>query len=225
MDAEIQAGITATLNELNLGAGQKGFADLRAGICELGFDVDALRAVTRHLKATKTDWEHITVQNVIDAYSAKVTVSDRTNSNCDHCHGCGWLKPVLIEGKYHGYTKTFIVNYFNPGKYFKFVKANQTFRAFAGLLPCSCDNGTAHNHRFSDPWLSDSQRAKVTGFCVKGQGADADDIEDYYQGELIRCLNLAAEGKEYTSRKLKEYPQSIEELQQLLMKTLGEVGA
>ena len=225
MNSEIDNAITASLNELNLGAGQKQFADLRAGICENGFDVDALRSVTRHLKATKTDWEQITVQNVIDAYEAKVVVSERSNSHCDYCHASGWLKPVLIEGKYNDYMKTYIVNYYNPDKYFKFVKANPSFRAFAGLLPCSCDNGKAHNTKFGQQWVTEDQLNRATAYSVKFAGDSGIDPEDYYQGELIRCLNLAAQGLEHKSRKLKEYPQDIKVLQELLIKTLGEVTA
>ncbi len=226
MNSEIDNAVTSALNTLNLGAGQKQFAELRAGISENGFDVNVLRGVVRHIKANTGQWDKINVQTVLDAYETKIGAAQRVNLSCQYCHGSGWLKPVLIEGKHNGFTKVYLVNYYNPEKYFKFVKANQSFKAFAGLLPCSCECGseTKNLSIHGKELMTPEQRSRSTAFCVHVAGEAGIAAEDYYQGELIRCLNLAAEGKEYKSRRLSDYPQDIKVLQQQLSETLGEVA-
>ena len=213
------------LNDLGLGSFPKAVAELKTGIMsDDGINTDILTKSVQAVKAVSTDYKRATIPQLVELYNKKVMAFSVSNMTCVHCHNSGWLKPILIEGKYREYIKTYQVNYHNPDKAFKFVKANPSFRAFAGLLPCVCDIGTTHNVKFDKEWMTQEQRNRATAYCAKYQGEDADCIEDYYQGELIRCLNLAAEGKEHTSRKLSEYPQSIEALQQLLMKTLGEIA-
>jgi len=212
------------LNDLKLGSMPKAVAELKAGISsDEGINVDLLSKSVQSIKATLTAYSKQSIAQLVELYNKKLMAFRVSNMSCQHCHSSGWLKPVLIEGKYQDYMKTYQVNYYNTEKYFKFVQDNPSFRAFAGLLPCACDIGATHNHKFDQEWMTQEQRNRATGFCVKYQGEDANDPEDYYQGELIRCLNMAAQGLPYESRKLKEYPQDIKDLQKLLIKTLGEV--
>jgi hypothetical protein len=212
------------MNALDMQTGHKGQAEIKAAICMNGFNVAAFRSVVRSLSAGKDKWTTIKASDLIQAYENKVEATQSVSIGCQYCHSSGWLKPVLIEGKYLGYTKVYQVNFYKPEKSFKFVAANPSFLAFAGLLPCVCENGTPHNTKFDQEWMTMEQRQRATGYSVHIGGEAGPAGEDYYQGELIRCLNLAASGQEYKSRQLKDWPQDIEEIKKQLVKALSEVA-
>ncbi len=214
------------LNDLKLGSMPRAVSELKDGIMsDEGIYIDVLSKSVQSILATQTQYTRTSIAELVSVYNKKVMAVRRSQMTCSACHDSGWIKPVLIEGKYQDYMKTYQVNFYNPEKYFKFVKENPSFRAFVGLLPCACEIGATHNHKFDQEWMTQEQRDKATGYAVKYQGEDANDPEDYYQGELIRCLNLAAQGLPYQSRKLKDYPQDIKVLQQQLATTLTEATA
>jgi len=216
--------ITQGMNTLEMKTGFKGQAEIKAACCLYGFNVAAFKSVVRSLNASRDKWKGVTAADLIQAYENKIEATQSVSVGCQHCHTSGWLKPVLIEGKYRGYTKVYIVNYYQPQKYFAFVKANPSFRAFAGLLPCVCENGNNHNTKFDQEWMSIEGRQKCTGFSVHIGGEAGQAGEDYYQGELIRCLNLAAEGKEHKSKQLKDWPQDVEDVKKMLVAHLSEMA-
>lgn len=212
------------MNTLEMKTGHKGMGEIKAACCLYGFNPAAFKSVIRALNASRDKWHDVTASQLIDAYENKVEATQSVSVGCQYCHSSGWLKPVLIEGKYRGYTKVYQVNYLHSKKAFAFVQANPSFLAFAGLLPCVCENGTPHNTKFDQEWMTIEQRQRATGYSVHMGGEAGPSGEDYCQGELIRCLNLAAAGKKYTPKKLKDWPQDIEVIKKMLIKSLGEIA-
>jgi hypothetical protein len=213
--------ITRAMNDLNMGRGQAHKAQLKQILQADGeYNAAALDAVVVQIKANKRDWDTITIDMLAGAYQKKVARS--VVHSCALCRGGGWLKAVLIEGRWNGRDQTYVWNYWNSEKYFKFVQFNPQFVPREAIMPCRCENGERHNHKNGHQWLQDEQRDKYSGYAIHYQGEEdvASATEDYYRAELIIKINEVRKGNQYDARKIASYP-DIAALQQRLMTTLA----
>ena len=101
------------LKELNLSSFPKAVLELKAGImADDGINTDILTKSVVSIKAASTVYKRPTMSQLIELYNKKLIAFRVSNMSCPDCHDSGWLKPILIEGKYQDYIKTYQVNYY-----------------------------------------------------------------------------------------------------------------
>lgn len=215
----IEDDITNCMNDLKLGMTGTNRTTLRIALLANGtYNPATLSDVTSHLKANRGKWDTITVSTVVDAYNRKVNA---VSVDCEYCRGGGWLKVILLEGVHRGYEKTWIFNYRDQDKQLRYLKTNDSFKARAAILPCTCGNGSNRNIKNKREWLSDDMRVLALSRSIRytGNSDNSKAYEDYYQQQTIDQINGKIDRIKDIEDYLKESP-SVQDLQNKLKQAM-----
>ena len=219
---DIDSDIITAMNSLNMGRASTDVKKLKQGLLEHGqYSTASFNAVISNIKAGKKDWDTITIDMVLTAFNNKVAAF---SVDCVYCRGGGWLKVILLIGRYNDRERTWLFNYIEPEKHLQFLRDNHTFKASAAMLPCVCENGTNRNIKFQQEWMSEEQRnfTLCRSIRFKGDEDAASGYEDYMQEQTIKKINMLKEGIDYQIKQVNTYP-SIPELQQELVKSMEDI--
>ena len=160
---------------------------------------------------------------LIDTY--RELMQFKNDIECDYCRRTGWLKVILISGRYASGAKVWMFNFNVQDGHLKFLNKNRTFRASAHQMPCVCENGGAKNTILEHEWLKPEHRSKVLQRSVKYSHSSEDEneaYEDYMLEQTVYKINKIREGIDYQIKPIHEYP-NVEELQNQLRTTLEEI--
>jgi hypothetical protein len=148
----------------------------------------------------------VQVSDVLDIYSDLTSL--KSDINCEYCRKSGWLKVVILNGTHNNKPVNIVYDYNDPERHYLFLQKNTNFVITQDRLPCICGKGSEHNMKNKNEWVPNNLRNQILKRSIRFSGEEdaANAYEDYYQTQTVHMLSELIQGRNYTVKDIKDYP-------------------